>query len=443
LTDLIKSKFLKTIQKQKLINNNERVLLAVSGGMDSMCMVQLFMSINQPIGIAHLDHQLRGEESDQDRKFVERFAKINDIPLYCKQVDILALSLDSTQSKSEIGRDQRYLFFQEICTEHQFTKIATAHHLDDRIETFIMRAMTGAGLEGLSSIPYHNGNVIRPFLDISRSEIESFVKDSHIEYREDSSNKKTDYLRNSIRHQLLPAIEKIMPSYRKTMATSIENVGDSHQLLQSLLANSGQQTEPFDYKQISIPENNKGRLTYLHYHLKDFGFSRTQLKNIIDGDHSGALVESETHELLRNRHTLVLREKEDGSSSVDKYLIKGPGDVVLKNGDHLSISATHEHLKSTHPLEEIVDADKLAFPLTLRRWQEGDTFKPLGMGGKRQGLQDFFTNNKLSIFEKEQVWVLSSADTIYWIVGHRISHDIRLTPQTTSKFRLKYKHNNA
>ncbi len=435
---MINSKFRKTIQNQKLINKNERILLAVSGGKDSMVMVHLFLGMTHPIGIAHVDHQLRGEESDRDRLFVEKMALENDIPFYCKRVDIKTLSADSTQSTSEIGREQRYAFFNEICTQHQYTKVATAHHLDDKIETFLMRAMTGSGLEGLSAIPYLNGNVIRPMLDIARSEIEHFIIDNNIEYREDSSNAKVDYLRNSIRHQLIPALEKIMPSYRKTMANTIDNVGDSHRLIQSLLKTTDHQIQAEESTVISIPENIAGRLTYLHYQLKDLGFSRTQLKNILDGDHSGAIVQSDTYELLRNRDTLILRQKAQQPDSKEEYTIDGEGKFALPNGDQLSIVQTTEAQKSTDPFIEIVDADKLSFPLTLRRWKIGDSIKPLGMGGKSQGLQDYFTNKKLSVFEKESVWVLSSTDTIYWIIGHRLSHEVRLTEGTSNTFELNF-----
>ncbi len=436
---MINSKFRKTIQKQRLINNNERILLAVSGGMDSMTMVYLFMSIYQPIGIAHIDHQLRGHESDQDRLFVEKFARDNSIPFYCKRIDIKALTEGSSQSKSEIGRKQRYAFFNEICRQHKYTKIATAHHLDDRIETFLMRAMTGSGLEGLSSIPYKNEHIIRPLLDISRSEIESFVKENNIQYRVDSSNAQTEYLRNSIRHQLIPALEKVMPSYKKSIANTIENIGDSHRLIKSLLDDADDKSLEDGSIEISIPENSDGRLTYLHYRLKDFGFSRTQLKNIIEGDHSGAVIQNDGHELLRNRDKLILRRKGIENTLKLEYSITEVGETIMLNGDMLCIYKTNETTHSTDAFTELVDADKLTFPLTLRKWKEGDSIKPLGMDGRSQTLQDFFTNKKLSVFEKQNVWLLSSHDTVFWIIGYRINHEIRLTNNTKNTFRLEFK----
>ena len=440
MLDSIKDKFRKTIQKHCLFEENDRVLLAVSGGMDSIAMLYLFLSENITIGIAHVDHQLRGEESDEDRIFVKELANQLGMDCHIKQVDIEGIAATSFKGKSEIGREERYSFFREICKQHKYNRIATAHHADDRIETFIMRAITGSGLEGLSSIPYQNKEVVRPLLDISREEIKKFIETNNFTYREDSSNQKTDYLRNSIRHNLIPAIEKVNPHFRKSLLHTIMNVGDSHELLHTLIQKTTVKENKSNVNEIEIPTTKKGALTYLHYQLKNYGFSRTQLINILEAE-SGATVKTESYEILRDRNKLLIRPIDQDVVKNHDVDIPEKGHFALSSNEDLIIEESSTSEKTNNPNIEYVDADKIQFPLTIRKWRPGDKFRPIGMNGKSQSLQDYFTNQKLSLFEKEATWLLESNGIIYWVIGHRISHDIRITENTKSLLRLEYKIN--
>ncbi len=438
MLDSISDKFRKTILKHCLIEENDRVLLAVSGGMDSVAMLHLFLSESFSIGIAHVDHQLRDEESDQDRTFVKQLAIEHNIPFHVAQIDIAGIAENSTKGKSQIGREERYSFFRKICKQHNYTKIATAHHADDRIETFIMRAITGSGLEGLSSIPHINEEVIRPLLDISREEIETYITTNNFTYREDSSNLKTDYLRNSIRHHLIPAFEKVSPYFRKSIIHTINNVGDSNDLLNILIQKTPIDVESQILCELKIPPNKKGALTYLHYQLKDFGFTRTQLINILEAEKSGAMVNNDSYEMLRDRSKVIVRKIDKHANKDQKINITEIGRFSLTDNEDLIITNTNTSEKNNDSKVEYIDADKIHFPLTVRKWKSGDTFRPLGMKGKSQSLQDFFTNQKLSLYEKESTWLLESNGIICWVIGHRISHDIRLTENTTIFMKLEY-----
>lgn len=415
----------------------KKLLLATSGGLDSMVMVDLFHKSNYKIAIAHCNFQLRGLESFQDEKFVQDYAALNKIKLFVTQFDTEAFAKDYKLSTQVAARELRYNWFYELLETQNFDYILTAHHADDNLETFLINLVRGTGLDGLTGIPSQNENVIRPLLVFSRKEIENYAKTNAIEWREDSSNELDKYLRNKIRHNLVPILKELNPdflsSFQKTQnnlkdAESIVNDGE-YIIYQEVVTENEDGTVFFNLKKLTQMTNYKA---YLYQWLNEFGFSDwSAIYDLVDSQ-SGKQVLSTQFRLLKNRDFLILSPintlEKNQEYFIEKFQkeVKIPLNLSLCKVDDISL-VTNTTI--------FVDANKLQFPLVLRQWIEGDSFQPFGMDRKTKKVSKLFKDEKLSLIEKENTWILCSNNQIVWIIG--IRQDERFKIENTTKNILK------
>ena len=423
---------------QFLIGKN--LLLATSGGLDSMVMVDLFHKLPFEIAIAHCNFQLRGLESFEDQKFIQDYAKTNEIKLFLTQFDTEAFANDYKLSIQVAARDLRYNWFYEILETENYDYILTAHHADDNLETFLIHLVRGTGIDGLTGIPSQNGKVIRPLLIFSRSEIEQYAGDNAIEWREDSSNASDKYLRNKIRHNLVPILKELNPeflsSFHKTQTYLQESramVDDASILVYQQVAKEKGTEIHFDLKQVKKLPNYR---TYLYHWFNDYGFSAwDDIYDLVDGQ-SGKQVFSSEFRLLKNRDFLILSPLNSQDENEEYFINKNQKEVnVPLNLTFCKV--VDKNLVSNTCI--FVDEDKLWYPLVLRRWKDGDTFQPLGMNGESKKVSKFFKDEKLSLIEKEKAWLLCADKEIVWIVGKRQDERFKTNNSTKNILKIQLK----
>jgi len=436
----MQQKFLNHIDQNFPFLNGKKLLLATSGGLDSMVMVDLFHKLNYTIAIAHCNFQLRGVESFEDQAFVQNYTEVNEIQFFVTQFDTEAFANDYKLSTQVAARELRYSWFYELLETEKFDYILTAHHADDNLETFLINFVRGTGLDGLTGIPAQNDIVIRPLLIFPRQEIEYYAKEHNIEWREDSSNASDKYLRNKIRHNLVPILKELNPdflsSFQKTQKYLQESktmAEDASIMIYQQVAKEKGEDIHFDLNQLKKLPNFK---SYLYQWLNEFGFSAwDDIYDLVESQ-SGKQVFSNEFRLLKNRDFLILSPINFVDESEEYFINKNQKEVKVP----LNLSFSRVEVISTVSNTTIfVDEDKLWYPLVLRRWKEGDTFQPFGMEGKSKKVSKFFKDEKLSLLEKENMWLLCSDNQIVWIVGIRQDENfkIRNTTKNILKIRLE------
>ena len=431
----------KSIQKEKLFGEADKILLAVSGGIDSVVMLNILSKYPNPMGIAHLNHSLRGEESETDARFVEDLALDYKLPYHYKRIDIKAISDQKKANVSDTGHEERYKFFQNMADTEGYTKIATAHHADDVVESYIMRSMEGAGLQGISGIPRKNGIIIRPLLHVHRDEIIDYASAHGLAYREDSSNQKLDYRRNAIRAIIRPALTKLRPSSDKGIKQAADIAHDTHEALKSLTRVYAEQQFDISDDKVKIPVSSldfEGSKSVLYYYLSDFGFNRTQVFQILNNHHPGAQFYSKSHTILIDRDMIILQKKNPPQRQAP-ILISGLGKFNILVNSYLQIKESDSFEMVNDPLVEIIPQRLIDFPLYIRGWQEGDKFRPIGMKGRSKSIQDYLVDIKLPRTEKGRIRLLvDQEDNIIWVLGHRLSDDYRVEDSDQALLRLEY-----
>ncbi len=425
----------------------KKLLMATSGGLDSMVMVDLFHKLSFDMAIAHCNFQLRGMESFGDQNFVQNYAETNEIPLFLTQFDTEAFAKDYKLSTQVAARELRYSWFYELLETKNYNYILTAHHADDNLETFLINLVRGTGLDGLTGIPAQNENIIRPLLIFSRQEIQQYAKENNIEWREDSSNASDKYMRNKIRHHLVPILKELNPdflsSFHKTQTylqeskTMVEDA--SIMVYQQVAKEFGKHPREAELaKQIHFDLNQLKKLpnykSYLYDWLNEFGFSAwNDIYDLVDGQ-SGKQVFSNEFRLLKDRDFLILSPINIDDEKEEYYIFKDQKEINIPL--NLSFSkVTDISLVSNTTI--FVDEDKLWFPLVLRRWKEGDYFQPLGMQGKSKKVSKFFKDNKLSLIEKENSWILCSDNQIVWVVGFRQDERFKIGSRTKKILKIQ------
>ena len=415
---------------------NKKLFLAVSGGLDSMVLLHLFQQLEYEIAVLHCNFQLRGLESFGDQDFIRNYCEENNISIFTTQFDTEAFAKDYKLSTQIAARELRYNWFYELLEIHNFDYILTAHHADDNLETFIINLSRGTGLDGLVGIPEQNDKIIRPLLPFSREEILNYAKENTIKWREDSSNASNKYLRNKIRHDLVPVLKEINPNFLKAfqktqsyLQESNEMAEDASIMIYQQVAKEAGEEIHFDLKKLKKLPNYK---SYLYQWLNEFGFlAWNDIYDLLDGQ-SGKQVFSTEFRLLKNRDALILSpiaeipEKEEFEINESDQEVNFPLKLSLCNVSHITIDSNKVIF---------VDAEKLRFPLILRKWEEGDSFQPFGMNGKTKKISKLFKDEKLSLIEKENSWLLCSDDQIVWVVG--IRQDERFKIENTTNNILK------
>lgn len=415
---------------------NKKLLLATSGGIDSMVMLHLFQQLEYEIAIAHCNFQLRGVESFEDQNFIQDYAAANDVFVFITQFDTKAFAEDYKLSTQVAARELRYNWFYELLDTEQYDYILTAHHADDNLETFLINLSRGTGLEGLTGIPKQNENVVRPLLAFSQQELEEYAKFNEIKWREDSSNASDKYLRNKIRHHLVPMLRELNPNFLSSFTTTQKYLQEASEMVEDAAIMIYQQVASQDGENISYDLKKLMKLpnynSYLYQWLKEFGF--TAWDDIYDlvQSQSGKFVVSPEYRLLKDRDSLILSPIDFATEKLEHYIDKGQKEVNIP----LKISfSEQDEMGITSNKTIFVDLEKLHYPLVLRLWNEGDLFKPFGMNGKSKKLSKFFKDEKLSLLEKENTWLLCSNNAIVWVVGLR--QDERFKIENSTKNILK------
>ena len=436
--------FRKYINDNHLINKGDRILVALSGGVDSMVLAELLRREGCDITFAHCNFHLRGAESDGDEQFVREYAERLGVKLFVKQFDTMEFVENQKVSVEMAARELRYAWFDELLNSG-FNKLALAHHADDQIETFFINLLRGSGIKGLKAIQPCNGMYIRPLLWASREEIKKFAIENDIQWREDSTNSDTVYLRNKIRHDLMPVFDSVKPDAREKILESVTHLAAENQLYRELLKEKISQIETINgelhsidkssLKQIVIPTEGRNLIQLkqlLFEYIRSLGFSFSQCESIF-----AALDGEPGKEFYSNDYQLVVEK-----DSIEIFPID------LERTRHaLSQQVAIQPVRTRHALFQLItdnpniaqlDYDTLKLPLKTRFWQQGDRFRPLGMRGTKL-VSDFFNDMNFTAFQKKTTPVLvDSDDQIVWIVGYRIDDRFKITDKTKTICEIKF-----
>lgn len=429
---------------KEILKQGETVLVAVSGGLDSVVLCRLFKESKIDFAIAHCNFKLRGKESDNDEEFVKKLAANYKVPFFNIQFKTKAFAKENKLSTQEAARNLRYQWFEKIRAEHQYDKIAVAHHLNDSIETFFINTIRGTGMSGMKGIAAINGHIIRPLLFATREDLETFAKKKKLKWRQDSSNQSDDYLRNRIRHSVIPVMKEKNPDFERSMQRSLDFFG---------FANHVQKLFIEEWKKKNTAVSADGSITIRLKGIWDFQYSNALLGAVLHSygitnldpekvlrSSPGKIFRNKNYRLLFDRTTLILQSMK--SADQKEFIVSHTPDR-LELGDRvfgfetLNASRLTSIPKDTHI--QVVDAGKLHFPLTIRRWKQGDSFFPLGMTKKKK-ISDFLIDKKVNRFEKEMTYVLLSDQDIVCILGHRIDDRFKITDETVSVLHIEQIH---
>lgn len=429
-------KFTKHIQTNFPFLAKSRFYVAVSGGIDSMVLVHLFQQFDCAFGLLHCNFKLRGDESDGDMQFIHDYAEANNLNLRIGFFETDEIAKQNKMSIQETARLLRYNWFNEQMEENQVDFVATAHHQDDNLETFLINLSRGTGLDGLTGIPEINDKIIRPLLPFSREEIEKYAVDNNLKWREDSSNESDKYVRNKIRHHLVPILKELNPSFLESFQKTQEHLkevqslaNDAEYIMYKEVASEKEDgTVHFNLNKLLQLPNYKA---YVYQWLKRFGFTAwNDIYDLVNAQ-TGKQVFSEEFVVLKNRDFLILSPRI--AINDESFLIKKESSQVnipLKlsfcNVSDISVSDSNCIF---------VDEDLIEFPLTLRKWNEGDAFYPFGMKGKKK-LSKFFKDEKMSLIDKFNCWILCSNEEIIWVIGHRADDRFKVNTNTTKILKI-------
>ncbi|MGD2034804.1 MAG: tRNA lysidine(34) synthetase TilS [Bacteroidales bacterium] len=429
-------RFTSYVADNNLFTKEQRVLSAVSGGIDSVVMLYLMTDAGFQCDIAHCNFQLRGAESDEDENFVRTLASEFKLKCHVKRFDTIDYSNKKKISVQMAARELRYNWFHELGTKFRYDCIAIAHNRDDLVETMLINLSRGTGLKGLTGIKPKQSSIVRPLLYASRDEIEFYAGKQRIAYREDSSNEDIKYRRNLIRHRIIPEFEKLNPSFKDTLIQESGIFSSAYRIYKRELEKIEKaiSIEDPERKILSVPKILSLRVTpeILHDMLDQYGFSYSTIQNVckVLKGAPGKLFYSENYILLKDRETIIIEAFKNKSD--DEIVELANGTMEINYPLHLRFIQKMRNKDFIVPVEKrtiAVDSDRLSYPLKLRKWQKGDFFYPLGMNHK-QKLSDYFINNKINRLDKERIWILTSGNDVLWIIGHQIDNRFKVTSNT-------------
>ena len=446
------------VEKHNLIEKGDKILLALSGGVDSMVLAKLLLAVsrqlsaNSQLFFAHCNFHLRGEDSNRDERFVTEFAKDNGIELFVKHFDTEIYAKENSLSIEMAARELRYSWFKELKDINNFTKVALAHHGDDQIETFFINFLRGSGIKGLKGMKPQNDFYIRPLLFSNRNQIEAFAKENNIQWVEDYTNNETIYLRNKIRHHIIPLFDEIKDNARQRLNFSINCLSSENDLYRSLIDEKISSIEfvKDDYRYIEnrhFLQNENGRQLLFEW-VRRFGFNYEQSESMFEAmtlGKSGVIFypsSIENRQQTTDNRLIVSVQKYRIEIFKNNYqeeyfqILKLSDSQILKLSDSQILrfscfvkDENFELIKDPSSGAQF-DIDKIKFPLKLRHWRQGDKFKPLGMKGSKL-LSDFFNDLGFSAYQKQNVWIMEDASgLIMWIIGYRISDKVKILDST-------------
>lgn len=435
------------ILKNHLFQQKDRLVLAVSGGIDSTVLCELCHQSGYTFEIAHCNFQLRGEESNRDEQFVRDLARKYEVEIIVKKFNTQEFADEQKLSIQVAARELRYEWFQELLKatpEPQHALLLTAHHANDNIETLLMNFFKGTGITGLRGILPKQSSVIRPLLFATKEDILQFARENNLDFVEDSSNVSDKYTRNFFRNQLIPEIQKVFPKVMDNLGNNLERFREIEMLYRQAIQFHTDKILVIKDKEIHIPVLKLLKITPLktvvYEIIKEYDFTAHQTDAVIGllKSESGKFISSFSHKIFKNRNWLIIAPL---STEDAAHILIEPADTNIKfELGELQLStynAAELHL-STSASKVQLNADEIQFPLLLRKWKQGDYFYPLGMNKKKK-LSKFFIDLKLSITQKESIWVIESNQRIIWIVGQRIDNRFKIIPNTKKVLELSLK----
>ncbi|NLX80791.1 MAG: tRNA lysidine(34) synthetase TilS [Proteiniphilum sp.] len=419
------------IADNKLFEQSDKLLVGLSGGADSMALLNVLIELKYDCFAAHCNFHLRGEESDKDQLYVEDWCNFKNIPLITVDFDTTKYAADNKISIEMAARELRYRWFERVRKDHDADYIAVGHHLNDSIETFLLNLIRGTGISGLSGIAPKNGRVVRPLLSVSREEIEEYLDGKATNFRVDSTNLEDIYTRNFVRLNLLPSLEKINPSINDAIARTSKNLSEVEKVYRHVMEKDIKVVLLDNVIDIEKLKQTISPQSVLFEILFPLGFSPSSIEDVLDSIDAtpGKVFYSPSHRLIKDRISLLIDEL--STNEVENRTF-----TINKGNTHIDLPLDMSFDVKPYPVDITkspkylyLDADLITYPLVLRKWQLGDWFVPFGMKGRKK-LSDFFTDQKFSIKDKEDVWILVSGEDIVWVVGHRSDDRFRVTPKT-------------
>ncbi len=428
-------KFIDYIKSNNIARKTDRILLAVSGGIDSMVMAELFRKAGFDTSIAHCNFKLRERDSDEDENFVREYARISGREFFSKSFNTAEYADSKKISVEMAARELRYKWFDDLSNKHGFNFIALAHNRNDNIETMLINLIRGTGVAGLTGMKAVSGKLIRPLLFASRQEIEEYALSESLQWREDKTNQELLFLRNKIRHLIIPLIKGINPSFDFTMIETAERFRELQEILEIYVENIRNKISSkevgctvFDIKQLLKCRPFK---TVLFELFRPYGLLPGQVPSLVEllEARTGAVLLTSTHRIIKNREELVVTGLPD--KYMPEYLI---ADIEALQNMPFIEKAGIQTLEMDYRIPDDpniawLDADEVKFPLLIRKWKHGDRFQPLGMNYFKK-LSDYFTDRKLSGYKKEKVLLIETEGKIAWVMGERIDNRFRITERT-------------
>lgn len=441
---LLLEEFEKYVAQNELFGHDDKILLTVSGGVDSMVMMSLFAASGYRFGVAHCNFQLRGQESDEDEALAAEQARRYGVELFNRRFDTQGEMERTGESMEMAARRLRYTWFRSLCDEHGYNVIAIAHHINDSIETFFINMLRGTGLRGLTGISVQAGRIVRPLMFATRKDILDYATAHRIPYREDSSNRSTKYLRNKVRLGIVPMLREINPQFTTVMRRNISRLTDAQTFIDrsvelirrdAMTEQGGLYTLHVDRIDASLP------LGYVVYEILNsmFGFKGDTvdaLCHALQQNNTGRRFYSREWVATIDRGRIVIgriADEDTCMTQVEQGVLRSYCGSSVLHYEYCDIDMIDS--VTTPDNVALVDADKLRFPLTLRRWQQGDWFVPFGMSGRKK-VSDFLIDAKVSMAEKSRQFVLLSGDDVVWLVGRRADDRFRLTRQTENVLKI-------
>tara|TARA_B100001250_G_scaffold408582_1_gene431249 strand:- start:598 stop:1902 length:1305 start_codon:yes stop_codon:yes gene_type:complete len=415
------------------VNTDSKILLAVSGGVDSMVLLDLFEKAHSNFSVAHSNFCLRGKESDKDQEFIKLISESRGIECFIQKFNTEEYAKENNISIQMAARELRYSWFQKICQQYNFDFIATAHHMNDSVETLLINLIRGTGFAGLHGIKEIENNIIRPIITLRKEDLIQYAKDNNVEYREDSSNKDEKYIRNKIRNQIIPIMKDINPSVISSVGKTISRIGEVENIYNEfivdkkenlLIQHDDQYTINID---LLLKETSSKQLLYEF--ISSFGFYDVDAVFYALSSNSGREFFNNEFYMIKDRNELIISKHIVNNTIIinsETRLVKEPFNIEF--GIHLySNYSLNNNSKNTM----FIDYMQLEFPLLLRPWKEGDSFVPLGMKGSKK-LSDYFIDKKYSLIEKKKARVLISNNKVVCIIGDRLDDRFKLV-ETSEK----------
>lgn len=431
--------FLTFINSNHLFSVQDSLLVAVSGGKDSMVMLDLLQKGNFKISVAHCNFQLRGEASTADEQFVAAYCDKHQLPFFVNRFETETYAYQRGISIQMAARELRYAWFAELMQRFTFDYLLTAHHLNDNLETALLNLTKGTGITGLTGMAAKSNTLVRPLLFAERAEIDEYATITGIRWREDASNSSVKYQRNLLRHKVIPILKEINPRVEQAFLRTQQRLGAVEKVAQMAFE---------QFKETHLRPTSSGWelsldsfipdtiFYYLDELLKPYQFTFSQLTDLLNAFDKTESVsfENANFKLTKNRMSLLLSKKETQNTTNDFFYLDENETVFIseKNTLKLTFCANYPEKNALHdPNKAFLNKEKMSFPLSIRKWQEGDWFIPFGMKGKKL-LSDFFIDKKFSMEQKQNQWLVVSGEDIVWVIGHRIDERYRITPQSDS-----------